>query len=291
MLFPKKKKKKDFINKLSSNYRVTILKETSFEEKFSGNLTPIKTLFISTQVIFGFGLFFWFLYAHTPIKYYVPGYPHEEIITADIQNKLTADSIKQISTLNELYFKNLKALLKGEKIEDISEGKGSLKSQKDDLTFTISDVDSLARNQIEQENELDINESNLSKSKKFLEEVLLHKPLEGVLSDGVDFRGGHYGVDVSASEGTRVKSILTGTVVFSGFTASGGNEIHIQHDYNLISIYKHNSAVLKSAGDKIISGESVAIVGNSGEHSDGTHLHFEMWQKGTPLNPEDYFSF
>ena len=121
--------------------------------------------------------------------------------------------------------------------------------------------------------------------------MLLHKPLEGVLSDGIDFKSGHYGVDVSAAEGTRVKSILTGTVVFSGFTASGGNEIHIQHDYNLISIYKHNSAVLKSAGDKIISGESVAIVGNSGEHSDGTHLHFEMWQKGTPLNPEDYFSF
>ncbi len=143
----------------------------------------------------------------------------------------------------------------------------------------------------EQENELDISESNLSESKKFLEEVLLHKPLEGVLSDGIDFKSGHYGVDVSAAEGTRVKSILTGTVVFSGFTASGGNEIHIQHDYNLISIYKHNSAVLKSAGDKIISGESVAIVGNSGEHSDGTHLHFEMWQKGTPLNPEDYFSF
>ena len=291
MLLPKKKKKKDFINKLSSNYRVTILKETSFEEKFSGNLTPIKTLFISTLVFLVFGLFFWFLYAHTPIKYHVPGYPHEEIITADIQNKLSADSIKQISALNELYFKNLKAVLKGEKIEELSEGKDSLMPQKGDLTFTISDVDSLARNQIEEENELDINESNLSESKQFLEEVLLHKPLEGVLSDGIDFRSGHYGVDVSAAEGTRVKAILTGTVVFSGFTASGGNEIHIQHDYNLISIYKHNSAVLKSAGDKVISGESVAIVGNSGEHSDGTHLHFEMWQKGTPLNPEDYFSF
>lgn len=291
MLLPKKKKKKDFINKLSSNYRVTILKETSFEEKFSGNLTPIKTLFISTLVFLVFGLFFWFLYAHTSIKYHVPGYPHEEIITADIQNKLSADSIKRISALNELYFTNLKAVLKGKKIEELSEGKDSLMSKKDDLTFTISNVDSLARNQIEEENELDINESNLSESKQFLEEVLLHKPLEGVLSDGIDFRRGHYGVDVSAAEGTRVKAILTGTVVFSGFTASGGNEIHIQHDYNLISIYKHNSAVLKSAGDKVISGESVAIVGNSGEHSDGTHLHFEMWQKGTPLNPEDYFSF
>lgn len=291
MFSPKKKKKKDFINKLSSSYRVTILKETSFEEKFSGNLTPIKTLFISTLVFLVLSLFFWFLYAHTAIKYYIPGYPNEEIVTADIQNKLSADSIAQISAQNELYFKNLKSLLKGEKIEELSDEKDSSMSQEGDLIFTISGVDSLARNQIEQENELDITESSLSESKKFLEEVLLHKPLEGVLSDGVDFKIGHYGVDISAGEGTRVKAILNGTVVFSGFTATGGNEIHIQHDYHLISIYKHNSAVLKSPGDKIISGESVAIVGNSGEHSDGTHLHFEMWQKGTPLNPEDYFSF
>lgn len=291
MLSPKKKKKSDVINKLSRNYRFTVLKEDSFEERFSGNLTPIKIIFISTVVVFVFGVFFWCLYAHTPIKYNIPGYPHEKIINADIQNKLSADSIEQITELNELYFKNLKAVLRGEKIAELSDGNNSLTSQKEDLNFTISDVDSLARNQIEQENDLDIDESNITEPKNFLEEVLLHKPLEGVLSDGIDFRNGHYGIDVSAADGTRVKSILTGTVIFSGFTASGGNEIHIQHDYNLVSIYKHNSAVLKSAGDKIISGESVAIVGNSGEHSDGTHLHFEMWQKGVPLNPEDYFSF
>jgi len=72
--------------------------------------------------------------------------------------------------------------------------------------------------------------------------------------------------------------------VFSGFSAGGGNEVHIQHDYQLISIYKHNSALLKKTGEVVQAGESIAIVGNSGEHSDGTHLHFEMWQKGVPLD-------
>ena len=291
MLTPKKKKKKDFIRKLSNNYRVTVLKEDSFEEKFSGNLTPIKIIFISTVTLFLLGVFFWFLYAHTPIKHSIPGYPHEEIVNADILNKVKADSLDKLTRVNNQYFKNLKAVLNGEIIEEPADESDSLQTNKEDLTFNISEVDSLARNQVEEENDLDISGSNISDPKNFLEQVLLHKPVEGVLSDGIDFKKGHYGIDVSAAEGSRVKSILNGTVIFSGFTASGGNEIHIQHNYNLVSIYKHNSAVLKNTGDKIIPGESVAIVGNSGEHSDGTHLHFEMWKKGVPLNPEDYFSY
>ncbi len=291
MLSPKKKKKKDLVKKLSDRYRVIVLKGASFEEKFSTTVSPIKVLFLfSVQFVF-FGVFFWFLYAHTPIKYSVPGYPHEQIIHADIENKYQADSILQLAQMNSVYFNNLKAILRGEEINDLSQGLDSALAKDTELDFELTEVDSLARIQVEEENQLDIDESNISTEKNFLEEVLLHKPVEGVISDGVNIDKGHYGIDVSSAEGTRVKSILAGTVIFSGFTADGGNEIHIQHDFNLISIYKHNSAVLKSAGDKVISGESVAIVGNSGEHSDGTHLHFEMWQKGTMLNPEDYFSY
>ncbi len=155
----------------------------------------------------------------------------------------------------------------------------------------MSEEDSLAREKISRESALDLEGSSISKEKTYLEELLLYKPVEGVISDGVDFRNGHFGIDISAPKDTRVKSILYGTVIFSGFTASGGNEIHIQHSFDLVSIYKHNSAVLKNAGEKVIAGESIAVVGNSGEHSDGTHLHFEMWQKGVPLNPESFFSY
>ena len=291
MLSPSKKKRKDFIKKLSNNYRIIVLKDDSFEERFASNLTPMKIIFILVVGFFLAGAFFWMLFAHTPIKYNIPGYPHEEIINADIQNKIKADSLQQIVASNELYYKNLKAVLRGEKIEEIKPGSDTIPVKGADLNFIISEADSLAREDVAKENNFDINHSTLSSEKKFLEELLLFKPVEGVISDGIDFEKGHYGIDVSAPEDTRVKSILPGTVIFSGFTASGGNEIHVQHSFDLISIYKHNSAVLKNAGEKVIAGESIAVVGNSGEHSDGTHLHFEMWQKGIPLNPESFFSY
>jgi len=157
------------------------------------------------------------------------------------------------------------------------------------LDYEITPADSAAREQISQENQFDI-ERPTSKQ-RFLEQELLFKPTEGVVSDGIDFKSGHFGIDISAPADARVKAILPGTVVFSGFSAGGGNEIHVQHDYNLISIYKHNSAILKKPGEVVTAGESIAIVGNTGEHSSGTHLHFEMWRKGGPLDPAEFFSF
>ncbi len=291
MLSPSKRKRKDFVKKLLSNYRITVLKDDSFEEKYTGNLTPVKIIFIIVVSFFLFGAFFWLLYAYTPIKYSIPGYPHEEIINADIQNKNTADSLARLARANDLYYKNLKAVLRGEEIEEINPSNDSLSTPPEELDFNMSEEDSLAREKISRESALDLEGSSISKEKTYLEELLLYKPVEGVISDGVDFRNGHFGIDISAPKDTRVKSILYGTVIFSGFTASGGNEIHIQHSFDLVSIYKHNSAVLKNAGEKVIAGESIAVVGNSGEHSDGTHLHFEMWQKGVPLNPESFFSY
>jgi len=83
---------------------------------------------------------------------------------------------------------------------------------------------------------------------------------------------------------------MDGTVILSSFTANDGNIIQIQHANNLISVYKHNSALLKKSGDYVKAGESIAFIGNSGDHSDGPHLHFELWEGGIPVNPLDYLS-
>ena len=65
----------------------------------------------------------------------------------------------------------------------------------------------------------------------------------------------------------------------------------IQHKDDYLSIYKHNSILLKDVGDFVLAGEHVAVIGNSGELSSGPHLHFELWHKGVPVNPLDYISF
>jgi murein DD-endopeptidase MepM/ murein hydrolase activator NlpD len=70
-----------------------------------------------------------------------------------------------------------------------------------------------------------------------------------------------------------------------------GYSIFIQHESNIISVYKHNAELLKAVGDKVKSGDVIAIMGNSGELTTGPHLHFELWHNGTALDPETYIDF
>jgi len=98
-------------------------------------------------------------------------------------------------------------------------------------------------------------------------------------------------VDVSAKEGEAIKAVLEGKVVFAEWTAGNGNVIQIQHHNNVISIYKHCSALLKAQGDDVKAGEVIAIVGNTGDHSTGPHLHFELWENGKAIDPLKFISF
>ncbi len=101
----------------------------------------------------------------------------------------------------------------------------------------------------------------------------------------------HYGTDITAPRNTPVLSILSGTVISSDETIDTGNVIAIQHEHNLVSFYKHNSVLLKKVGSFVSKGEAIAIIGNTGEMSDGPHLHFELWQNGKPVDPKDFIDF
>jgi murein DD-endopeptidase MepM/ murein hydrolase activator NlpD len=99
----------------------------------------------------------------------------------------------------------------------------------------------------------------------------------------------HYGVDIAAAKDTPIKAVDDGTVIIASYTAETGYILQIQHDNDLISVYKHNSVLLKKQGEKVRAGEAIAIIGETGEYSSGPHLHFEMWRNGIALNPESFF--
>ncbi|MFW6259605.1 MAG: M23 family metallopeptidase, partial [Tangfeifania sp.] len=101
----------------------------------------------------------------------------------------------------------------------------------------------------------------------------------------------HLGVDLVGEPNSRISSVLDGTVVFSGWTIETGYVIYIQHEAELISVYKHNAELLKNVGDKVHAGEAIAIIGNTGEMTTGPHLHFELWHNGTAVDPEEYIDF
>jgi murein DD-endopeptidase MepM/ murein hydrolase activator NlpD len=67
--------------------------------------------------------------------------------------------------------------------------------------------------------------------------------------------------------------------------------VAIQHSANLISLYKHNAELYKKVGTFVNAGEIISLVGNSGEMTNGPHLHFELWYNGNSLNPEEFVTF
>ena len=74
----------------------------------------------------------------------------------------------------------------------------------------------------------------------------------------------------------------------ANWTQETGYTIAVQHNNDLISFYKHNSVLLKKIGNYVQTGDILGIIGNSGELTTGPHLHFELWHKGNPVNPEYY---
>jgi len=116
-------------------------------------------------------------------------------------------------------------------------------------------------------------------------------PLKGIITNEFNFNEKHYGIDVVANTDEVIKALCDGTVVFADWSIEGGYTIGIQHDKNLVSVYKHNAELLHHEGDIVKAGEPIAIIGNGGTTSTGPHLHFELWYKGVPLNPADYISF
>ena len=132
-----------------------------------------------------------------------------------------------------------------------------------------------------------------SESSKYreLRETFFFTPITGFISDHYDVKKGHYGVDIVAKTNEPVKCIADGTVILASWTQDAGYVIAIQHRGNLISVFKHNAELLKKVGSFVNAGEIISIVGNSGEMTDGPHLHFELWYNGNSLNPEEFVTF
>ena len=287
------KERKKLIRKLRNKYRLVIINDITFDERFSAFLTPLN-------VIAGFALLFAIiagmvvsLILFTPLKEYIPGYSDTNMRLNALNAALKADSLEKAQDQYQAYYVNLQHILNGTIGNDSTdmEGDGETKVYTG-LDFSVSKEDSLLRAEIESKERYALTAQNATSAAFIgLPGVLFFTPIRGTVTSSFNSAIGHLGVDVAAQEGEAVKAVYDGTVISASFTSDGGNVIQIQHSNNLISIYKHNSALLKNVGDQVSAGESIAIIGNSGELTDGPHLHFELWYNGSPLDPQDFIAF
>lgn len=285
----KKKKEKNLTKKLLHKYRLVILNEDTFEERFAIKLTRLN-VFILTSISAIFLIFLTILLiAFTPLREYIPGYSSAKLKKqATILNYKT-DSLVNELELNRRYYASIRKVLTGD-VATLDFNRDSiLQDTKNDvgsIEVTTNKEDSLLREKVDKEDKYNLFESAADQSS-----YVLFPPVNGTISEGYNIEEKHFAVDVVVAANTPVKATADGTIIFAEWTVETGYVIIMEHNQELISVYKHNSAITKSQGDLVKAGEVIAMSGNTGELSTGPHLHFELWSKGYPVNPTNFIDF
>lgn len=120
--------------------------------------------------------------------------------------------------------------------------------------------------------------------------VQFYAPISGYVSQKFN-KNTHEGTDVVAEMGAKIRACKHGKVVFCGFGKKDGQVIVIAHPGGWTSVYKHLKTISVKSGMQVKDRQAIGLVGNSGENSNGPHLHFELWREGIPINPATHITF
>jgi len=282
--------------KWSDRFRLAIFNDTTFEELWRVRLSKanailaaalllVLTLAVNTSLI-----------AFTNLREFIPGYPNVEMRRNILMNAIMLDSLEHELEIRDKYFRDLNDVISGRQpigsvvLRDSTRDYGNVE-------FRKSPEDSVFRARVEQEEKYSLSvlpaqSGSGSQQGTSLANIHFFPPVKGIISSNFDARTRHYATDIVTQPKAVVSSTLEGTVIMTGWTMETGFVIAIQHANNLVSVYKHNARLLKEMGDRVWAGESISIVGDSGElYTSGPHLHFELWHNGVALDPAQYIYF
>ena len=286
------------MRRLRNRYRLVILKDYDLAEKASFSIKGANVVaFFSIILVLTF-LLVWALFSYTPMVYFLP-------ISNQIQKERelselahTTDSLTRVIQQRETYFNNIKTILKGKVPDTTAKAAGAVDKKPEPRKTASESGDLLSQDTLpsplseqgEQAYTL-LPTSDPQNTTVPLDQLGFFPPLEGLVTAEYQDSEDHYAVDVVAPANSRIKAVKDGHVIHTGWSTSAGHTIMIQHAFNLISVYKHNSELLENVGSFVKAGDPIGVVGTSGNLSTGPHLHFELWRKGIPVDPQAYISF
>ena len=273
-------------DRLKYKYKLSVINETSYEEVFNFRLSQLHVLTALSVLAVILVVLTILLIAFTDLREFIPGYPDGNMRQMIAQNALRVDSLENELLKRDRFFKSIRLVLNGGDTTSLERSReDTARYRNDTIRFQISEQENEFRAAIEERERF-----NLSLGMKEQNHDYYHffPPVEGIVTQSFDEKKRHYGTDIVAKANAKVAAVLDGVVIFTDWTVKTGYVIQVQHTNDLISVYKHNSILLKKQGDYVRAGEVLGVVGNTGEESSGPHLHFELWRAGNPLNPENF---
>lgn len=274
----------------TSKFRLAVIDDKTHKHLFNLHFTRTSFFVALVSILVVFTALIYSIIAYTPVRTFIPGYPDAHSKRAAIQNAIRIDSLENVIYRWELYSENLRRVVEGEeplKIDSIINANRSSEASPEELA-DMALRDSLLRQHVKEEEQFGI--SARGKRDLPIEGLHFFTPLKGVVSQGYD-PAIHPFIDITAPAGSVVKATMDGTVIYDGWSEEAGYTIQIQHDGDIVSIYKHNEKLLKKTGEKVTAGSPIALVGSTGSLTTGDHLHFELWYKGESVDPTKYINF
>jgi len=268
-----KKITEKYKQKLLTKYRLVIMSDANFEEKLSFRLSRMNVFVLLSSSGFLLIMLTVLIIAFTPLREYIPGYSNVQDRNRLYQLSVKADSLSQTVNATTGYIDSLLLVLSGtDDFEKIDYNEMSRYA-------TLSTPDAGA------ETKKSISGAGIYES------MFYYKPVNGIVIQGFAPAMNHLGIDIVTTPESPVMSVRDGTVILARWNHEFGNMMVIQHPGNIVSVYKHNSLMLKKEGDMVNGGQVVAVSGNTGEMTTGPHLHFELWVNGVPVNPVVFLNY
>ena len=275
--------------KLLTRYRFVIVEDQTHENKFKIKGTMLGAISAAVLLLLFIVAFVFSMIAYTPLKLVIPGYPSYQTQRVAIENAAKVDSLEKRMKIMTIRLENLRRVLNGEKSLPIDSliniGKADMAEE---IMYTNMMADSILREKVDSVEKYTLSSNS---QMQMIEGMLFFPPVKGILTEEFNKAINHPYVDIAVQENSAVCSVLKGTIIAAYWTDETGYNIHIQHDNDLISIYRHNTKLLKKTGDTVDAGTPVSLAGSAGDLSSGPHLHFELWHKGVPIDPTLYIKF
>lgn len=288
------KKKEKWYRKLRDKYKLVILNDETYEEKLSFKLSRLNVFVATGTIAILLIIITTIIIAFTRLREYIPGYTDVSLYEQLYRIEELTDSLEADARQKTLYYENLRIILSGKDTTIVSPLKKDTIGNYNNISSAASGNDSAFREDFEAQRlgyEARNPDRNRGVIKPDISSFSFFTPLRGIVTSKFDPATKHYGVDIVSVQNEAIKATLDGVVIFTGWTLETGYTICMQHDHDLVSIYMHNSAILKDQGSYVKAGDPIAIIGSSGENSTGPHLHFELWYKGVPVAPTNFIKF
>lgn len=268
-----KTNKRPWSERIKDRYRLIILNDETLRETNNYKLSLLNLYVLACTLFLIIGSLVYLLFSFTPLKHTIPGYGDIKATPEFLALREETDQLEnEITALNNYINANKNRILGNTQNNETQMLKKAYEPEEIDYVEKVKDSD--------------LTNKDNKKAIRFF-----YPPLRGNISSEFNNEKNHHGIDILGTKNSPISSINSGTVILAEYNIETGNTISIQHSDNVISIYKHNSKLLKSTGDYVKSGEVIAMIGNSGIRTDGYHLHFELWINGEAVDPSSYIDF